>query len=78
MLLDGTNFEKEVVQSEDIILVLFFAPWCGHCKAFSPEYEKAAKALKGVFKIAAIDASSEKQIGGNMGLGVIPQLNFLD
>ena len=76
MLLDGTNFEKEVVQSEDIILVLFFAPWCGHCKAFSPEYEKAAKALKGVFKIAAIDASSEKQIGGKYGIRGYPTVKF--
>ena len=76
MLLDGTNFEKEVVQSQDIILVLFFAPWCGHCKAFSPEYEKAAKALKGVFKIAAIDASSEKQIGGKYGIRGYPTVKF--
>ena len=34
MLLDATNFDKEVIQSKDIVLVLFYAPWCGHCKDF--------------------------------------------
>ena len=76
MLLDSTNFDKEVVESKDIVLVLFFASWCGHCKAFSPEYEKAAKALKGIFKIAAIDANQEKQIGGRYGIRGYPTVKF--
>ena len=76
ILLDGTNFEKEVVQSKDIWLVLFYAPWCGHCKAFSPEYEKAAKALKGIFKIAAIDADKERSIGGKYNIQGFPTVKF--
>ena len=76
VLLDGTNFEKEVVQSKDIWLVLFYAPWCGHCKAFSPEYEKAAKALKGIFKIGAIDADKERSIGGKYNIQGFPTVKF--
>ena len=76
ILLDGTNFEKEVIQSKDIWLVLFYAPWCGHCKAFSPEYEKAAKALKGIFKIAAIDADKERSIGGKYNIQGFPTVKF--
>jgi len=75
-LLDGTNFDKEVVQSDDIWLILFYAPWCGHCQAFSPEYEKAAKALKGIFKIAAIDADKERAIGGKYGVHGFPTVKF--
>ena len=74
--MDGTNFEKEVVQSKDIWLVLFYAPWCGHCKAFSPEYEKAAKALKGIFKIGAIDADKERSIGGKYNIQGFPTVKF--
>ena len=76
ILLDGNNFEKEVVQSKDIWLILFYAPWCGHCQAFSPEYEKAAKALKGIFKIGAIDADKERAIGGKYGIKGFPTVKF--
>ena len=76
ILLNGDNFEKEVVQSKDIWLILFYAPWCGHCQAFSPEYEKAAKALKGIFKIGAIDADAEKTIGGKYGIKGFPTVKF--
>ena len=39
------NFEKEVGQDR-AALVEFYAPWCGHCKALAPTYEKVATAFK--------------------------------
>ncbi len=76
VLLDSSNFDKEVVQSKDMWLILFYAPWCGHCQAFSPEYEKAARVSKGIFKIGAVDADKEKELGGRYGIKGFPTVKF--
>ena len=44
--LTPSNFNKLVVNSDEIWVVEFFAPWCGHCQSLVPEYTKAASALK--------------------------------
>lgn len=44
--LTPSNFDKLVVNGDEVWIVEFFAPWCGHCQQFVPEYQKAAKALK--------------------------------
>ena len=50
--LTPANFQKEVIKSDSVWIVEFYAPWCGHCQRLVPDYTKAAKALKGVVKVA--------------------------
>ncbi|KAF8469628.1 hypothetical protein BDZ91DRAFT_720606 [Kalaharituber pfeilii] len=59
-LLDKKNFDSEILHSEHAAIVEFFAPWCGHCKNLAPHYEKVAKNLKGLAKVAAVDCDDEK------------------
>ena len=44
--LTDSNFESKVIDSNNVWVVEFYAPWCGHCQNFAPEYSKAATALK--------------------------------
>jgi len=72
--LDATNF-KSVVDPESLILVEFFAPWCGHCKALAPHYEKAATALKEKnIPIAKVDCVEQSELCQEHGVQGYPTL----
>ncbi|KAI5839039.1 PDI protein A prpA [Morchella snyderi] len=58
--LDQKGFKSEILQSGHAAVVEFYAPWCGHCKNLKPDYEKVAKSLKGLAKVAAVDCNEEK------------------
>ena len=68
--LNPNNFENRVVDSEGVWVVEFYAPWCGHCKSFAPEYQKAAKALKGIIGVGAVDCDQHKSLCGQYGVQV--------
>ena len=57
----------------------FYAPWCGHCQNLKPAYEKAAKNLAGLAKVAAIncDEDSNKPFCGSMGVQGFPTLKIV-
>ncbi|EEQ87733.1 protein disulfide-isomerase A1 [Blastomyces dermatitidis ER-3] len=56
------NFD-DFINSNDLVLAEFYAPWCGHCKALAPEYETAATELKAKnIPLAKIDCSVESEL----------------
>ncbi|CAG8467303.1 9148_t:CDS:2 [Funneliformis mosseae] len=58
-LVTDKNFREVVLLTEQVVLLEFFAPWCGHCKNLAPEYKKVAENLKGLVKVAAIDCDDQ-------------------
>jgi protein disulfide-isomerase A1 len=62
MVLTDDTFD-EALKKYDNLMVLFYAPWCGHCKKFHPEYAKAAVTLKKENLILAkLDATVNKKM----------------
>ncbi|XP_029451753.1 protein disulfide-isomerase A6 [Rhinatrema bivittatum] len=72
--LTPTNFNSEVIQSDSLWLVEFYAPWCGHCQRLTSDWKKAATALKGVVKVGAVDADKHQSLGGQYGVGGFPTI----
>jgi len=60
-------------------IVEFYAPWCGHCQSLKPAYEKAAKNLQGLAKVAAVncDEDNNKPFCGSMGVQGFPTLKIV-
>jgi protein disulfide-isomerase A6 len=74
--LTAANFNSKVIQSNDLWLVEFYAPWCGHCKNLAPEWAKAAKALKGIVKVGAVDMDKEQAAGSAYNIKGFPTIKI--
>ncbi|XP_075219462.1 protein disulfide-isomerase A6 homolog CaBP1 [Lycorma delicatula] len=74
--LTDSNFDSTVLDSEDMWLVEFYAPWCGHCKNLAPHWAQAATELKGKVKLGALDATENSRKAGEYGVQGYPTIKY--
>jgi len=74
VVLTDDNFDETVLNSKDMWMVEFYAPWCGHCKNLEPEWNKAATDLKGKVKVGKVDATVYQKIAGRYGINGYPTI----
>lgn len=73
-VLDSSNFESTVTRGSIPVVVDFWAPWCGPCKAIAPILEDLANEQGDAVKICKVNVESNSEIAGRYDIRAIPTI----
>jgi thioredoxin 1 len=73
-VVNDSNFDSEVLNSPDTVLLQFSTPWCAPCRTFGPILESLAEDFDGSFKLCKIDAEENYKIASKYGINSVPTI----
>ncbi len=72
--LDAGHFSTYIQKNTLPVLVDFWAPWCGPCRSMAPQFEQAARTLRGRVLFAKVNTEAEQSLGARFQIRSIPSM----
>ncbi|MBN2654788.1 MAG: thioredoxin [Nitrospirae bacterium] len=76
MQVNTANWDSEVIQANELVMVDFWAVWCGPCKMIAPTVEELAKEYAGKVKVCKLDTDESPEVAGRYKIMGIPTIMF--
>src|SRR5258706_15447989 len=74
---NDSNFQSEVIASDKLTVVDFWAEWCGPCRAIGPVIEELSKEYNGKVNVGKVNVDYNPQVSMNYGITSIPAILFI-